>query len=414
MSDFRAVAAMTQTLRNILEEAISEDFYGAQVRVDRPQRESPHHAGGLINIFLYQVEPNPSWRNMELPVRAPDGSLINNPQAALDLHYLLSFYGEENQMIPQLLLGKTVSVLHAFPNPSRRYMPRPPPEEDGPVDRIYKLWESGLQDQAHLLRLVPMNLSHDEVSKLWTIFFQVPYNLSVVYRCSVILIEPEGEIPQPGLPVRESVVHSASVDMLPEITQVVPQVLEPRRGVRVLLRGRHLDAATGVLVGGQEARIRTASSASLLIDLPAGLPAGVVTVLAVRDVELGQPPTPHRLYESNPASFVLRPRILEPPIYDAQNSRVRVRVAPEARAGQQPALLLNQIDEAAGQTPESYTLAAEAGASGSELRFPASAVGSGTYLARVRLSGVSSALAVDHDPESPTYEQYVGPKVVFP
>lgn len=409
MSDFRAVAAMTKTLQNIVQQAVSEEIYAAQVKTDRPQKELPEHAGGMVNIFLYQVEPNPSWRNMELPVRGPDGRLINTPQVALDLHYLFSFYGTENQLIPQLLLGKTVSVLHAFPYPKPGDLPKPPQDED--VERPYRLWESGLREQIHLLRFVPMNLSHDELSKLWTIFFQVPYSLSMVYRCSVVLIQPEGEIPQPAVPVREALVYETSVDSLPEIAQVVPQVLEYRRGARILLKGRNLDAATAVLIGGFEARIRAAGSGSLLVDLPSGLTAGVVTVVAVRDVEMGQPPRPHRLYESNPASFVLRPRIVEPPVYEPATSRIVVRVAPEVREGQSPALLLNRVDS---PRPEGYTLSAEPGAAGDRLRFPAARLEAGTYLARVRVDGASSALEVDHDPESPTYEQYVGPKVAVP
>ena len=36
-----------------------------------------------------------------------------------------------------------------------------------------------------------MNL--EELSKLWSVFFQTPYALSIAYQASVVLIEPDLE-----------------------------------------------------------------------------------------------------------------------------------------------------------------------------------------------------------------------------
>ena len=43
------------------------------------------------------------------------GNWRSRPQAALDLHYLLTFYGNEAQLEPQRLLGSVVRTLHARP-----------------------------------------------------------------------------------------------------------------------------------------------------------------------------------------------------------------------------------------------------------------------------------------------------------
>ena len=59
--------------------------------------------------------PDPAWRNQDLPTRRPDGSVAQRPQAALDLHYLISYYGDDSELEPQRLLGSTVRTLNARP-----------------------------------------------------------------------------------------------------------------------------------------------------------------------------------------------------------------------------------------------------------------------------------------------------------
>src|SRR5207244_718340 len=65
--------------------------------------------------YLYQVSPNAALTNADLPARRNNGELMQRPQAALDLNYLLTFYGAEAQLEPQRLLASTVRALHARP-----------------------------------------------------------------------------------------------------------------------------------------------------------------------------------------------------------------------------------------------------------------------------------------------------------
>jgi len=77
VSDYRAIAAVTATLQNLLTEAIKEAVPGASVMIGPPRDYSSHEvAEGRVNIFLYKVFPNMTWRNEELPFRRPDGTLI--------------------------------------------------------------------------------------------------------------------------------------------------------------------------------------------------------------------------------------------------------------------------------------------------------------------------------------------------
>jgi hypothetical protein len=57
-------------------------------------------------------------------------------------------------------------------------------EESGSV-----LDDTDLHRAAERVRLTPINLSIDDLSKLWSVMFQVPYVLSTAYKCSTVLIE---------------------------------------------------------------------------------------------------------------------------------------------------------------------------------------------------------------------------------
>src|SRR4051794_22217124 len=114
MSNFLAVATVTATLQRVLQTSVQTDVAGATVTMVRPAvgQNTGLPATG-VNIFLYQSSINPHWRNADLPTRRPDSEGMQRPQAGLDLHYLLSFYGTETTLEPQRLLGSTVAFLHS-------------------------------------------------------------------------------------------------------------------------------------------------------------------------------------------------------------------------------------------------------------------------------------------------------------
>src|ERR1041384_1777635 len=86
---------------------------GADVKLGRPTVPVDPQPR-KVQIFLYQVTPNAAWRNMDLPTRDAGGQrVLQRPQAALDLHYLFSFYGNEDLLEPQLMMGQVVRDLHA-------------------------------------------------------------------------------------------------------------------------------------------------------------------------------------------------------------------------------------------------------------------------------------------------------------
>src|SRR5690348_9540501 len=104
MSNALAIATVTAMLRSVLRNALTGiNVSGADVTSLRP--DAPNLPNPGVNIFLYRVAPNPFFRTADLPTRRADGALLRRPQAALDLDYLLTFYGDDNVEEPQRLLG---------------------------------------------------------------------------------------------------------------------------------------------------------------------------------------------------------------------------------------------------------------------------------------------------------------------
>ena len=89
MSNHLAIATVTATLGQILQAVASEAVAGADVTTNRPESAEDGTAAS-INIFLFQVSPNPALRNADLPIRRSNGTVATRPQAALDLDYLIS------------------------------------------------------------------------------------------------------------------------------------------------------------------------------------------------------------------------------------------------------------------------------------------------------------------------------------
>src|SRR5579859_7993035 len=110
MSNTLAIATVTETLRQMLADYVVNLVNGASVTVQPPDASSTLLPNPGVNIFLYQISPNPALRNADLPTRTSGGKLLRRPQAALDLHYLLTFYGD-SQLVQQHLLGAVTLAL---------------------------------------------------------------------------------------------------------------------------------------------------------------------------------------------------------------------------------------------------------------------------------------------------------------
>ncbi|MER6335045.1 DUF4255 domain-containing protein [Streptomyces sp. NPDC001034] len=191
MSNALAIAHVSQALALLIESHLQPEIdMAVKVEPRKPPAEPP--TDPTISVFLYQVAPNPSRRNSDLPTRAPDGTLVRRASTALDLSYVISAYGDETELVGQRLLGSVVRTLHEIP-----VLPREIIELAG--EKPY-LAGSNLAEAAQRVRFTPNVMDVDETSKLWGMLYQTPYALSVVYQASLVLIDGL-ETPTPAKPV---------------------------------------------------------------------------------------------------------------------------------------------------------------------------------------------------------------------
>jgi hypothetical protein len=159
MSNYRAIATVTAVLRRNLQTAIDVDVPGAKVGTGRPESAQNGTPEPGVNLFLYQVSANAAWRNADLPTRRADGSLQSRPQEALDLHYLLSFHGDEAKLEAQLLLGSVVRTLHTRSVLTRKMI------QDTLADPLFGfLAGSNLAESVESIKFTPRPLSLEDLS----------------------------------------------------------------------------------------------------------------------------------------------------------------------------------------------------------------------------------------------------------
>jgi Pvc16 N-terminal domain len=412
MSNALAIATVTATLQQTIAGALSgSGVAGAIVTALRLDHPALPTVG--VNLFLYQVTPNLAFQNADLPTRRADGSLLRRPQAAIDLHYLVTFYGDDATLDQQRLLGATILELHASPVLTRDVVR----QVQNSVDFLNG---SNLADQIDVVRVTPANLSLEDMNRLWMTFPKVDYVLSVAYQAGPVLIESDDQPPAPALPVRKRRVLAVPFS-LATIESVEPEPVSLWSGsapTQIALIGSNLDpndAVTFTTPGVSASLPGTVVSGTggqqLVVALPAGLRPGVNTVqltqFAASPSSGSAPPRP--IAQSNAAAFVLRPTIvslaLGPP-----SGQLTVGVQPAVGPQQQVLLLLNQMGSAA---PQAFVVpAADRTAPTETLAFDVSGIPTGSippelfggqggsippgaYLARVRVDGAESLLTVD-------------------
>jgi Pvc16 N-terminal domain len=407
VSNFLAIATVTATLKQLVRDAVAV-VPGADVTTNRPDGSTDGTPAAAVNVFLYRVGPNGALRNDDVPTRDADGRLTRRPQAALNLDYLLTFRGNEGELEPQRLLGTTVAALESRPVLTRDAIADviAAAPNVGPSDARSHLGESNLDRQPELVRFAPLPLALDDLSKLWSVFFQTPYSLSVAYEASVVLIEG-AQSPRTPLPVRDRTVTVVPLAQ-PALETVEPQLVEA--GGEVTLVGRNLLAEeTTVRIGALEVAPDSGSTANrLVVTLPLDLRAGVNTVRVAHGVTLGTPP-PRPLVESNVAAFVLRPRITGLTfLTGGGDRRIRVQTEPIVGVRQQAFLLLTELASPPPAPPRAFTIDARPRADEADpLLFDAAELPAATYLARVRIDGAESAPTVGGD------GRYDGPTVTL-
>jgi hypothetical protein len=400
MSNGLAIAAVTSTLRYVLDLALAAPqpgpVGGATVTTLRPDRladaDTVGDAATGINVFLYQVTANHAWNLTDLPTRRQDGSFVRRPVAALDLHYLITCYGDDASLAAQRLLGRAVLALAVTPVLTRDVVRAAMLHLGTETDTTF-LTAADLADQVELVKLSPEQLSLEDQSKLWATF-QTPYLLSAAYAATVVLLEAE-VVPRTALPVRERAV-AVSAAGAPRIAHLDTD--PPGSAVAVgtpltVVGSGLLGPLTRVRVGPVELDPGpTATPQRLAVAVTADVPAGVNAVQVVHRSRPGADGSPSRVVAaSNAVPVLVRPELT---ISGPAGGAVTLEVSPPLQAGQRATVSLGRLSGGAAGDPDTLSFAIAAVPAGSPpqptVTLDAADVAAGSWLVRIAVDGAES------------------------
>lgn len=367
-----------------------------------------------LNLFLYQVTPNLGWRNAGLPARDRNGVRLTANPLALDLHYLLTAYGSQD-LNAEILLGYAMHLLHETPVLTRaqlRTVLGAPSPVDGTIlpGPFGTLSAVDLADQIELIKLSPVYLSTEDLSKLWTAM-QARYRPTMGYIASVVLIEPSnlGRAAQPVLrrgandsgPVAVAAPFPTLASVRPEVSELLPAM---RLGDDLLVTGTSFDdPATTTAILEDVILNEVHELAPIPVQLPTSirlhLPSIAEDANAMSDWSIGlyrlmlrvtQPNVP--AWTTNALSIALSPIITVTPL-NAVPGDVALTVTCTPRLRPEQIAHTSLLFGSRAVAPTTVNNPGDP-TQPTSLDFTVPDVAAGEYMVRMRVSGIDSVPAI--------------------
>jgi hypothetical protein len=188
MSSPLSIASVTSVIKSVLENGLV--MHGATAVVGElavtalpPDRiTTGADERSQLNIYLYRITPNTAWRAVPTSSVPQNGG--RSVPLSLDLHYLLTAYGERDYHA-ETLLGSAMELLHETPVLTRETIAptlAAQAERGGSGAQIF----ANVIDSIDRITLSPEFLSMEDLTKLWSAF-QARYRLSATYQASVLM-----------------------------------------------------------------------------------------------------------------------------------------------------------------------------------------------------------------------------------
>lgn len=424
MSDYLAVAGVSAVLKWTLINALSLENSpssimdtskpGGGVSVGPPDLiQTGTGESAQLNLFMYYASLNPAFRNVCLPSVDSQGRTLSNPPLALNLHYLVSAYGQ-SEFDAEIMLGWAMQIFHENPMFSQSDINNvltsiAPPLGGQLPPEVTLLVKTTLASQVESIKVTPEALSNEEISRLW-MAFQTHYRTTTSYQVTVVLIQGTSTV-KSNLPVQSRRVAVMSMQP-PTVKQISPPNAVPNTMLSITGANFLGDVVTDTMVQFDDLSLVPAASvqdACVRVSVPATLQAGVRNLRIVRQVSFGEPTDPHPGFTSNPAQFLLLPTITTTPAIPASvaiGSTLTLGVSPPVGSEQQVALMVGDSSISLPARPPtapnpastlSFTIPAD---------FPYSTPAVSMPL-RVQVDGAQSALTLDKTVGSPTFGKFL-------
>lgn len=171
MSSYEAIAEVGKTLKrliwsNILNTDLSSYIGENEITLCSPEEDN----SGKLSIFLYHIVEDSYQKNQGM---LPDGPRnLKKPPTSLRLFYMITPHlkGDDRTKIEHQLIGKIIQIFG-----------------DSPILRS-PILEGPLAGET--LKLMPNELSIDEINKFWSIISKSkPYTLSIYYEVAPVRID---------------------------------------------------------------------------------------------------------------------------------------------------------------------------------------------------------------------------------
>ena len=208
MSNPWAIAAVTAVMRHMLRRQLDDAAAGGiihdvdavalppdrvTIAVDQPSR---------LNLFLYGITSNAALSNDRLPLRGADRLPTAIPHLALNLRYLLIACGAAD-LENEILIGHGLQAFNKSPVIPRQTIRAvlDPSLADGAgiPPQAFRTQAVAVAEQFELLKVTPVFLQFDEMSKIWA-GLQSAYRPCVVLEVTVVIVEEPAPVNR-ALPV---------------------------------------------------------------------------------------------------------------------------------------------------------------------------------------------------------------------
>ncbi|MFZ7090743.1 DUF4255 domain-containing protein [Primorskyibacter sp. 2E233] len=411
MSNVLAIPTVTAAFSRRLLEAASTAVNNANVRVGTPSAKLAEDANPLVNLHLFRVAPNPALVNAHLPTHNSQAGQVARAQLALDLNYVLTFYGSHDTYEPERMLSEVLLSMETRPGLG-------PNTVKAAIDNTAVLAGSDLDKALSRLRVTRQLHNIDEFSKIWSIFYQVPYAISLVYEVSHVVIEEQTN-QAPSLPVAMVRNWVAPLANLRLDSATGPDGSLPVLGGTLVIDGQGLGkTGLGLEADGIALSGFAQSPERITLPLTAASFGGTAPKAGLHRVQAVMPGAPdqpaHLAYRSNAIAFALHPSIVPgavtaPPGGDTATGSIKVTFSPVVGSDQEVRLLLDSRDPAKpGQVALPGRAPVPDGADAAQLDFDFKDLPRGTYLVRADVDGLVSPVTLD-----PATQQINGPEAAI-
>ncbi len=271
MSNYLAIATLTAAFGAVISRAMHEIpglSAAPELRYGRPPAD-PTFVGA--NLLLYRTAPSAIRRNEDLATRNAGGQLLRRPTAAVELEYLVSFYGNDATLESQRLMGNVITSLHASPVLDRQ-MIRRSIEAAGPESFLAV---SDLDQQAEPLHFSPVPLEPDVLHRIWALFVGSPFAPSLMYSCTTLMLSPDVSILR-ALPTRAPQL-GATPSMAPVIEALEPTRVSAGTGAVIRVSARNAGGDCYALIADTVTEA-TNEGKQLRVGIPPDLPAGPLSL----------------------------------------------------------------------------------------------------------------------------------------